>query len=72
MKNRNLSWLLVAFALIIDSISGGAAHAADKVVRIAHQKLSTLALLRSTGKLEEKLVVVEKTWMSSRKCSLGL
>ena len=64
MKNRNLSWLLVAFALIIGSISGGAAHAADKVVRIAHQKLSTLALLRSTGKLEEKLKALgyKVTW----------
>ena len=64
MKNKNLSWLLVASALIIGSISGGAAHAADKVVRIAHQKLSTLALLRSAGKLEEKLKALgyKVTW----------
>lgn len=36
-------------------ILGRRAYAADKVVHIAHQKLSTLALLRSTGRLEEEL-----------------
>lgn len=42
----------------------GSAQAAEKVVRIAHQKLSTLALLRSTGQLEEKLKTLgyKTTW----------
>jgi sulfonate transport system substrate-binding protein len=63
VKTRNRGWLLVAFALFIGSISGGTVYAADKVVRIA-QKLSTLALLRSTGKLEEKLKALgyKVTW----------
>ncbi len=42
----------------------GSAQAAEKVVRIAHQKLSTLAILRSTGQLEEKLKTLgyKTTW----------
>ena len=55
--------VLTAVALIA-GIMVSPAHAADKVVRIAHQKLSTLALLRSTGQLEEKLKALgyKVTW----------
>jgi sulfonate transport system substrate-binding protein len=45
----------IALALMAAIVVVGPARAADKVVRIAHQKLSTLALLKSTGRLEEKL-----------------
>jgi sulfonate transport system substrate-binding protein len=55
MRTTNPIKLFAAFILTVSVLFGGTAQAADKVVRIAHQKLSTLALLRSTGVLEEKL-----------------
>jgi sulfonate transport system substrate-binding protein len=51
-RRRSLS---LALMLIAGIFAAHRAEAADKVVRIAHQKLGTLALLRSTGKLDEKL-----------------
>ncbi|WP_441236152.1 aliphatic sulfonate ABC transporter substrate-binding protein [Bradyrhizobium sp. 930_D9_N1_4] len=62
IKKRRSLW--VAIALIAGIVSNLPAHAADKVVRIAHQKLSTLALLRSTGQLEDKLKALgyKVTW----------
>jgi sulfonate transport system substrate-binding protein len=62
MKRRR--WLWLAVTLFAGLFAFGRAEAADKVVRIAHQKLSTLALLRSTGKLEERLKALgyKVTW----------
>ena len=56
--------VLTAAALIAGIMAASPARAADKVVRIAHQKLSTLALLRSTGQLEDKLKALgyKVTW----------
>ncbi len=53
-KTTYIRWM-AAIALVAGVMAAGSANAADKVVRIAHQKLSTLALLKSTGHLEEKL-----------------
>jgi sulfonate transport system substrate-binding protein len=57
-------WLSIVTVLIAGVFAINHAEAADKVVRIAHQKLSTLALLRSTGQLEEKLKALgyKVTW----------
>jgi sulfonate transport system substrate-binding protein len=62
INKRRAMWAMIA--LITGIISVSTARAADKVVRIAHQKLSTLALLKSTGHLEEKLKVLgyKVTW----------
>jgi len=59
---RRLLW--VGVAVMAGLLVGGPASAADKVVRIAHQKLSTLALLRSTGELETRLKALgyKVTW----------
>jgi sulfonate transport system substrate-binding protein len=64
MPNQKRRSLWTAVALIAGMVSIASAHAADKVVRIAHQKLSTLALLRSTGQLEDKLKALgyKVTW----------
>jgi sulfonate transport system substrate-binding protein len=64
MKINKRRMLSAAVALIMPIISVSNAYAAEKVVRIAHQKLSTLALLKSTGRLEEKLKALgyQVTW----------
>jgi sulfonate transport system substrate-binding protein len=56
--------LLAAAALFSGLIAANGAQAADAVVRIAHQKLGALALLKSTGRLEERLKVLgyRVTW----------
>lgn len=63
MQMTRRRWLSIA-TILITGIASGHAEAADKVVRIAHQKLSTLALLRATGKLDEKLKALgyKVTW----------
>jgi sulfonate transport system substrate-binding protein len=64
MKIKKRPQLWIAMVLIAATFVGAPVHAADKVVRIAHQKLSTLALLRSTGQLEDKLKTLgyKVTW----------
>jgi ABC-type nitrate/sulfonate/bicarbonate transport system substrate-binding protein len=64
MKIKKCPQLWIAMVLIAATFVGAPVHAADKVVRIAHQKLSTLALLRSTGQLEDKLKTLgyKVTW----------
>ncbi len=64
MKTSSRRLLWVGIAAIAGLLVAKPAFAADKVVRIAHQKLSTLALLRSTGELENKLKALgyKVTW----------
>lgn len=64
MTIKTVRWLSLAATLLVGAFAAGHAEAADKVVRIAHQKLSTLALLRTTGQLEEKLKALgyKVTW----------
>ncbi len=64
MQMTRRRWLSVATMLIAGAFAAGPAEAADKVVRIAHQKMSTLALLRSTGQLDERLKALgyKVTW----------
>ncbi|GGC53188.1 sulfonate ABC transporter substrate-binding protein [Chelatococcus reniformis] len=64
MKTHKARSLLAAIGIAAGIIGAGSADAADKVVRIAHQKLGTLALLKSTGALEDKLKALgyKVTW----------